>query len=90
MKKIEPIRPYLEYFFRKIDIKGKDSRMFLEIQASLKEHVLNRICTHCRKKVDRKLFKTESERHDYHNTGMCKKCIQQMELETNTDLKWLN
>ena len=94
MKKtdVEPIKTYLEDFFKEIysNFKHKDPKILLKIQASLKEHVLKRICTYCRKKVDYKSFKTESEIHDYHNSGMCKKCSEEILLEPNTDLKWLN
>ena len=68
----------------------KYSELILKVQSSLKEHVLNRICTYCGKKVDSKLFKSDSEIHDYHTNGMCKKCIELMLLEPNEDLKWLN
>ena len=40
--------------------------------------------------IDYKSFKTESQIHDYHNSGMCKKCSEEILLEPNRDLKWLN
>jgi hypothetical protein len=90
MKKIDSIRDLVEAFGRKQHMTHEYSKLILKAQASLKEHVLNGICTYCEKKVDRKLFKDDSERHDYHSHGMCKKCIKSMLLEKNKDLKWLN
>ena len=90
MKKIDSIRKIAEAFISKRVMTQEHSKLILKAQASLKEHVLNGICTYCEKKVDRKLFKNESEKHDYHTNGMCKKCIELMLLEPNKDLKWLN
>ena len=90
MKKIDSIRELVEALTRKQHMTQEYSKLILKAQASLKEYVLNGICTYCEKKVDRKLFKNESEKHDYHTNGMCKKCIELMLLEPNKDLKWLN
>ena len=90
MKKIDSIRELIEVVTRKQHMSQEYSKLILKTQASLKEYVLNGICTYCEKKVDRKLFKDDSERHDYHSHGMCKKCIKSMLLEKNKDLKWLN
>ena len=90
MKKKDCIRKIAEAFISKRIMTQEHSKLILKAQASLKEHVLNGICTYCEKKVDRKLFKNESEKHDYHTNGMCKKCIELMLLEPNRDLKWLN
>ena len=90
MKKIDSIRELVEALTRKQHMTQEYSKLILKAQASLKEYVLNGICTYCEKKVDRKLFKNDSERHDYHTHGMCKKCIESMLLEKNIDLKWLN
>ena len=90
MKKIDSIREPVEAFGRKQHMTHEYSKLILKTQASLKEYVLNGICTYCEKKVDCKLFKNDSERHDYHSHGMCKKCIKSMLLEKNKDLKWLN
>ena len=90
MKKIDSIRELIEVVTRKQHMSQEYSKLILKAQASLKEHVLNGICTYCEKKVDRKLFKNDSEKHDYHSHGMCKKCIELMLLEPNEDLKWLN
>ena len=90
MKKIDSIRVLVEALTRKQHMTQEYSKLILKAQASLKEYVLNGICTYCEKKVDRKLFKNNSEKHDYHSHGMCKKCIELMLLEPNRDLKWLN
>ena len=90
MKKIDSIRELIGVVTRKQHMSQEYSKLILKAQASLKEYVLNGICTYCEKKVDRKLLKDDSERHDYHSHGMCKKCIELMLLEPNRDLKWLN
>ena len=90
MKKIDSIRELIEVVTRKQHMSQEYSKLILKTQASLKEYVLNGICTYCEKKFDQKLFKNDSEKHDYHSHGMCKKCIELMLLEPNRDLKWLN
>ena len=90
MKKIDSIRKIAEAFISKRVMTPKHSKLILKVQASLKEHVLNGDCTSCGKKVDRKIFKNESEKYDYHSHGMCKPCIIKMLKEPNKDLKWLN
>jgi hypothetical protein len=90
MKKIDSIRELIEVVTRKQHMSQEYSKLILKAQASLKEYVLNGICTYCEKKVDHQLFKNDSEKHDYHSHGMCKKCIELMLLEPNRDLKWLN
>ena len=90
MKKLDSIKEFIEVFVRKLHMTQECSELILKTQASLKEHVLNRNCSYCEKKVDRKLFKNDSERYDYNTHGMCKKCIESMLLEKNKDLKWLN
>ena len=90
MKKIDSIRKIAEAFMSKWVMTPEHSKLILKAQASLKEHVLNSICTYCEKKVDRELLKNESEKYDYFFHGMCKKCIELMLLEPNEDLKWLN
>ena len=90
MKKIDSIKEFAEAFASNQQMSQKHSELILKVQSSLKEHVLNRICTYCGKKVDSKLCKSDSEIFDYYNCGMCKKCIALMLLEPNEDLKWLN
>ena len=90
MKKIDSIKEFAEAFVSNQQMSQKYSELILKVQSSLKEHVLNRISTYCCKKVDSNLFKSESEIHDYHTNGMCKKCIALMLLEPKEDLKSLN
>ena len=65
MKKIDSIRKIAEAFISKRVMTQEHSKLILKAQASLKEHVLNGDCTYCGKKVDRELFKNESEKYDY-------------------------
>ena len=90
MKKIDSIRKIAEAFISKQVMTPEHSKLILKAQASLKESVLNGICTYCEKKVDRELFKDESEKYDYFSHGMCKPCSIEMQKEPNKDLKWLN
>ena len=90
MKKIDSIRKIAEAFISKQVMTPEHSKLILKAQASLKENVLNGICTYCEKKVDRELFKDESEKYDYFSHGMCKPCSIEMQKEPNKDLKWLN
>ena len=90
MKKIDSIRELIEVVTRKQHMPQEYSKLILKAQASLKEYVLNGICTYCEKKVDRELFKNESEKYDYFSHGMCKPCGIEMQKESNKDLKWLN
>ena len=90
MKKLDSIKEFIEVFARKLHMTQECSELILKTQASLKENVLNGICSYCEKKVDRELFKDESEKYDYFSHGMCKPCIIKMLKESNKDLKWLN
>ena len=90
MKKIDSLKEIFELIEKKFSMNHKYSKLILEAQASLKEHVLNRKCTYCENCVDIKLFKSESEIYDWYSHGMCKQCISKMLLEENKDLKWLN
>ena len=91
MKKLDSIKEFIEVFTRKQHMTRECSKLILKTQASLKEHVLNGICTYCEKKVDQELFKNdESEKYDYFSHGMCKICSVEMLKEPNKDLKWLN
>ena len=89
MKKIDSIRKIAEALSKQV-MTPVHSKLILKAQASLKENVLNGICTYCEKKVDRELFKDESEKYDYFSHGMCKPCSIEMQKEPNKDLKWLN
>ena len=89
MKKIDSIRKIAEALSKQVGT-PEHSKLILKAQASLKENVLNGICTYCEKKVDRELLKNESEKYDYFSHGMCKPCSIEMQKEPNKDLKWLN
>tara|TARA_Y100000310_G_scaffold337341_1_gene424180 strand:+ start:656 stop:925 length:270 start_codon:yes stop_codon:yes gene_type:complete len=66
-------------------------RELAEIQSNIKEHVLKGVCTYCSKKVDKKLFKSLGQKHDYHQNGMCKPCLSLMEKEPLMESdKWKN
>ena len=89
MKKIDSIRKIAKALSKQV-MTPEHSKLILKAQASLKENVLNGICTYCEKKVDRELFKNESEKYDYFSHGMCKPCSIEMQKEPNKDLKFLN
>ena len=89
MKKIDSIRKIAEALSKQVGT-PEHSKLILKAQASLKESVLNGDCTYCGKKVNRELFKNESEKYDYFYHGMCKPCSIEMQKEPNKDLKWLN
>ena len=61
------------------------------MQASLKEHVLEGKCSYCEKNVDKKCFVTPSQIHDYHVSGFCLNCLDELKKEPNDEvLKWLH
>ena len=52
-----------------------------ELQLNIKQHVLQGLCTYCGGRVFLKKFKSRGEKHDYHQNGMCKACLIEMEKE---------
>jgi len=73
MKSLVPTRKLFKpRYVEKLPFSDKE---MAELQSNIKEHVLKGICTYCSKKVDRKLFKSLSTKHDYHQNGMCKPCL---------------
>ena len=90
MERLESLKKLMESFAKDKVLTKEDSKLILKMQACLKEHVLKGICTYCNKKVDKKLFLTPSEVHDYHTNGMCLKCLDELQKEPNKDSKWLN
>ena len=91
MKRLDSVKKILESFTKDQVLTEKNSKLILELQASLKEHVLEGKCTYCEKNVDKKLFLTPSDVHDYFLSGMCMKCLEELQKEPNNkDLKWLN
>jgi hypothetical protein len=90
MERIESLKKLMESFAKDKILTKEDSKLILKMQACLKEHVLQGKCTYCEKNVDKKLFLTLSEVHDYHTNGMCLKCLDELQKEPNKDSKWLN
>ena len=90
MERLESLKKLMESFAKDKVLTKEDSKLILKMQACLKEHVLQGKCTYCEKNVDKKLFLTLSEVHDYHTNGMCLKCLDELQKEPNKDSKWLN
>ena len=90
MKRLDSLKEIMKTFAKDKVLTKEDSKLILKMQASLKEHVLEGKCTYCEKNVDKKLFPTPSEIHDYHTNGMCLNCLDKLQKESNEDLKWLN
>ena len=90
MKRLDSLKEIMKTFAKDKVLSKEDSKLILKMQASLKEHVLEGKCTYCEKNVDKKLFPTPSEIHDYHTNGMCLNCLDKLLKEPNEDLKWLN
>jgi len=90
MKRLDSLKKIMESYAKDKVLTKEDSKLILKMQASLKEHVLEGKCTYCEKNVDKKLFPTPSEIHDYHTNGMCLNCLDKLLKEPNEDLKWLN
>ena len=92
MERIESLKKLMESFAKDKILTKEDSKLILKMQACLKEHVLQGKCTYCEKNVDKKLFLTPSEVHDYHTNGMCRPCLNELLKEPNPskDSKWLN
>ena len=90
MKRLDSLKKIMKTFAKDKVLTKEDSKLILKMQASLKEHVLEGKCTYCEKNIDKKLFSTPSEIHDYHTNGMCLNCLDKLLKEPNEDLKWLN
>ena len=90
MKRLDSLKKIMKSYAKDKILTKEDSKLIMQMQAALKEHVLEGKCTYCEKNVDKKGFITSSQIHDYHSHGMCKECIESMLLEQNKDLKWLN
>ena len=91
MKRLDSLKEIMKTFAKDKVLTKEDSKLILKMQACLKEHVLVGKCTYCEKNVDKKVFLTSSEVHDYHTNGMCQKCLDELQKEPNKDdLKWLN
>ena len=90
MKRLDSLKKIMNIYAKDKILTKEDSKLIMQMQAALKEHVLEGKCTYCEKYVDKKLFPTLSEIHDYHTHGMCLNCLDELKKEPNKDLKWLN
>ena len=90
MKRLDSLKKIMKSFAKDKVLTKEDSKLIIQMQASLKEHVLQGKCTYCEKNVNKKLLPTPSEIHDYHTNGMCLNCLDKLQKEQNEDLKWLN
>jgi len=91
MKRLDSLKKIMKSFAKDKVLTKEDSKLIMQMQTVLKEHVLEGKCTYCEKNVDKKLFPTLSEIHDYHVSGMCLNCLDELKKEPNKDdLKWLN
>ena len=90
MKRLESLKKIMKIYAKDKVLTKEDSKLIMQMQAILKEHVLQGICTYCEKNVDKKGFLTPSQIHDYHTNGMCLDCLDELKKEPNMDLKWLN
>ena len=91
MKRLDSLKKIMKCYAKDKILTKKDSKLIMQMQASLKEHVLEGKCTYCEKNVDEKSFVTPSQIHDYHVSGMCLNCLDELKKEPNKDdLKWLN
>ena len=90
MKRLDSLKKIMKSFAKDKILTKEDSKLIMQMQTVLKEHVLEGKCTYCEKNVDKKLFPTPSEIHDYHVSGMCLNCLDELKKEPNKDLKWLN
>ena len=90
MKRLDSLKKIMEIYAKDKILTEKDSKLIMQMVATLKEHVLQGICTYCEKNVDKKGLITPSQIHDYHNSGICLNCLDELKKEPNKDLKWLN
>tara|TARA_E500000331_G_scaffold338726_1_gene368227 strand:- start:1947 stop:2216 length:270 start_codon:yes stop_codon:yes gene_type:complete len=89
MKRLDSLKKIVKCYTKNKILTIEDSKLIIKMQAALKEHVLQGICTYCAKDVDIKGL-TLSQTHDYHTNGMCLNCLDELKKEPNKDLKWLN
>ena len=91
MKRLDSLKKIMKIFAKDKILTKEDSKLIMQMQAILKEHVLQGICTYCEKNVDKTLLSDDpSLAHDYHTHGMCLDCLDELKKEPNKDLKWLN
>ena len=90
MKRLDSLTKIMKIYAKDKILTKEDSKLIMQMQAALKEHVLEGKCTYCEKNVDKKGFITPSQIHDYYTSGMCLNCLDELKKESNKDLKWLN
>ena len=91
MKRLDSLKKIMEIYAKDKILTEKDSKLIMQMQAALKEHVLEGKCTYCEKNVDKKVLISPSQIHDWHISGMCLDCLDELKKEPNMDdLKWLN
>ena len=89
MKRLDSLKKIMKSYTKDKILTTEDSKLIMQMKASLKEHVLEGICTYCEKNVDKKDL-NQSQIHDYHTSGMCLNCLDDLKNEPNKDLTWLN
>ena len=90
MKRLDSLKKIMESYAKDKVSTKEDSKLLMQMQALLKEYVLEGKCAYCKKNVDKKSFVTPSQIHDYHVSGMCLNCLDELKKEPNKDLKWLH
>ncbi len=91
MKRLDSLKKLMEIYAKDKILTEKDSKLIMQMQAILKESVLQGICTYCKKNVDKTLLSNPGMVHDYHTHGMCLDCLDELKKEPNMDdLKWVN
>ena len=91
MKSLDSLKKIMKIYAKDKVLTKEDSKLIMQMQAILKEYVLQGICTYCEKNVDKTLLSDDPALvHDYHTHGMCLDCLDELKKEPNKDLKWLN
>ena len=90
MKRLDSLKKIMKIYAKDKILTKEDSKLIMQMQSCLKEHVLEGKCTYCEKNVDKKLLSDPAMVHDYHTHGMCLNCLDELKKEPNKDLKWLN
>ena len=91
MKRLDSLKKIMKIYAKDKILTKEDSKLIMQMQAALKEHVLEGKCTYCEKNVDKKGLISPSQIHDWHISGMCLDCLDELKKEPNMDdLKWLN
>ena len=90
MKRLDSLTKIMKIYAKDKILTKEDSKLIMQMQAALKEHVLEGKCTYCKKNVDKKVLISPSQIHDWHISGMCLDCLDELKKEPNKDLKWLN